>query len=67
NLSLRNGNESNDNKRFWIPAFAGMTFLEERYRFILHDRNKGSAMRLKNDLYSRYPFRTEGGKYEDVN
>jgi len=28
NLSLPRRRESRDAKRFWIPAFAGMTFLE---------------------------------------
>jgi hypothetical protein len=38
-----------------------------KYRFILRGRSKGSTMCLKNELYARYPFLTEGGKYENVN
>ena len=31
NLSLPRRRESSKYKRFWIPAFAGMTFLEVAY------------------------------------
>jgi len=33
NLSLPRRRESSDVKSFWIPAFAGMTFLEVALRF----------------------------------
>jgi len=34
NLSLPRRRESSDFKRFWIPAFAGMTLLEAAKRFL---------------------------------
>jgi len=36
NLSLRRRRESSNVKNLWIPAFAGMTFLEVAINFKLH-------------------------------
>jgi hypothetical protein len=57
NSSLPQKQESSDVKNFWIPAFAGMTFLEVAVRVLWGKRKPGvSGIRLyqKGEVASRY-------------
>jgi len=50
NLSLPRRPESSDIKGFWIPAFAGMTFLEVALRQVGKEfRSVGMSLRKKQD------------------
>ena len=57
NLLLPQMGESSDVKSFWIPAFAGMTFLEVAFRFRI------TCSRLLDSIFkSDYPMGSKNGK-----